>query len=93
MMRWIYIDVDNYPFECTVCKNTLNSPDYKHGIYYTPVDMTDDQFEKIQALWRCDPFVDFLVCEDCMAGHCGAVTGLTADHWLEEQWAKYINSA
>jgi len=44
----------------------------------------------ITKMWKVDPYSEFVVCEDCMEGHCGAVRGLDADNWLEEQYRRYL---
>ena len=43
----------------------------------------------IAAIWSVDPCVDFIVCENCMAGHCGAVPGFNANNWLEDHEAAH----
>lgn len=88
-MRWLYNDVDGLPIICTVCKQRLDNPDYKHGIYYFPVDVTEEDYEMIAQMWQVDPLADFCICEECIQGHCGAVPGLTAASWLALQWEAY----
>ena len=54
--------------------------------------MSEAQYELIRRLWNVDPLADFLVCEGCMAGHCGAVPGWTGSRWLsrwERVWPLY----
>ena len=62
---------------CTVCKDPIND------VIYFPRNMDADDIHWIEKLFKCDSFTEFFVCEDCMAGHCGAVKGLTAKKWLQ----------
>lgn len=62
-------------------------------MYYPRSDtLSDAQHGLIRRLWRVDPFCEFVVCEACMAGHCGAVPGWTGSCWLarwERVWPLY----
>jgi hypothetical protein len=52
---------------------------------YIPTGLTQQQEEWIERIWDVDPYAEFVVCEACVCGHCGAVPGLTADLWLDNQ--------
>ena len=62
----------------------------KDGVLYIPVDATKEQYKHIAKFFKVDPYAKFLVCENCMQGHYGAVPGLTADNWISGQWNTYI---
>jgi hypothetical protein len=83
---WLPTDEEWAGRLCTVCGRDLSPRVYEFGIVYFPENATDQQYGQIENLWNVDPFADFLVCEDCMGGHCGAVRGLTADKWLADHW-------
>ena len=68
--------------KCSVCQKAQTD------IVYCPVDMTEEQRTTISSIWGVDPDSDFVVCEECMRGHCGAVPGLNGDNWLEERAAE-----
>lgn len=93
LMRWIWGEiVEAVPVTCTVCGRSLDAPDYDDDMCYIPDpdELTDEQWDQISEIWQVHPF-ELTVCEDCMAGHCGAVPSLTPDDWLAKHWEAYLN--
>ena len=87
-MWWSYTDVASEMgieegLPCSVCGCTITD------IIYFPEGLSDRQATWIQIIWKCDPYTEFCICEDCMEGHCGAVSWLTPDNWLEERIEKF----
>ncbi len=97
-MRWNYVSLygTGNLVTCTVCGDLIGDelhPDMLDSscpdMCYSPWDLTDDQADWIRRIWKCDPYCDFNVCEECMEGHCGAVPGFTANGWLALQIERY----
>ena len=83
-MNWTYFSVKcdagiEEGLPCSVCG------DLDDDILYCPKNFTEEQDSWINKIWHKDPYTEFMVCEMCMEGHCGAVAGLNADNWLENQ--------
>ena len=87
-MTWTHFSVRQdaglEELECSVCGCSTDDT------LYSPSDMSEEQERLIAKIWKVDPHSDFVVCEDCMEGHCGAVRGLDADNWLEEQYRRFL---
>lgn len=93
-MRWNYLETSGGCgwTPCTVCGRAFPDPDLLNGefLYFPRVDnLSEEEAGRIEKLWGVDAYSDFAVCEGCMAGHCGAVPGLTADRWLADWVAEY----
>jgi hypothetical protein len=102
-------EVDGVPeCQCTVCKGTirddtayspngLDDPEVVSASSTSCGDeadlMTAEQEEWIAKIWGVDPYTDFVVCESCVNGYCGAVEGDTADVWLDKQIEAYTKRA
>jgi hypothetical protein len=88
-MKWKYLWAfpdSNGWLPCTVCRRDFPDPSIVNGDFmYIPTGLTQQQEEWIERIWDVDPYAEFVVCEACVCGHCGAVPGLTADLWLDNQ--------
>jgi len=92
-MEWLFTEIVEEAIPtCTVCRRRLDGPDYDHDMFYIPDpdETTYDQWNQIFEIWGSD-FIVFCVCEDCVAGHCGAVSHLTPDGWLAKHWEAHLN--
>ncbi len=85
-MKWRTLDVEgemgiHESPPCSVCRH------FKTDTLYFPVGADDSQAKWIKTIWSRDHLVDFLVCEDCMEGHCGLTTfpEKNANSWLEKR--------
>lgn len=80
-MKFQFNDVVENPATCSVCGDSIQVGE----VYYYSTHMSDKQVDQIEQIWNVDPFTEFIVCEECLEGHCGAVWGRTADKWLEDR--------
>lgn len=92
-MEWLFTEtVEEALPTCTVCRRALDGRDPDDDMFYIPDpdSMTDEDWNQIFEIWG-DDAIDLTVCEDCMAGHCGAVPHLTPDGWLAKHWEAHLN--
>jgi len=68
---------------CSCCKKRIKD------IVYYPSFVTEEESEWIKKIWNVDPYEEFVVCEPCMEGYCGAAPGSTPDKWLQRQIERY----
>ncbi len=86
-MKWGYYDVIDYGLPCSVCGHIV-----KEDIFYYPTNFNEEQGDWIATIWRCDPYSDFVVCENCMEGHGGlGYPSLNANNWLERKIVEFKN--
>lgn len=85
-MRWYYMSAGDIGMElpCSVCHRSIQG----NNILYVPAEMTDEQWEQIEQIWGIDP-AEFVVCENCLEGHCGFVEDRPPDAWLAKHWAEH----
>jgi hypothetical protein len=68
--------LEGQPLTCTICgkqqRDHVYSPKY------------DDAWEAqaVQRRFGVDAFADFVICEECCGGYCGAVPSKNATAWL-----------
>ena len=69
---------------CSVCGRV------ETDLLYYPARMDEEDREWIERIWKIDLDL-FVVCEECMSGHCGltGIPGMDADNWLANKIAEY----
>jgi hypothetical protein len=93
-MRWNYLETSEGCgwVPCTVCGRNFPDSGLRNGafMYFPRLEPgCEGDADRIEKLWGVDPYSDFAVCEGCVAGHCGAVPGLTSDRWLGNWTAEH----
>ena len=66
---WYYVtaadfsphDIDVAP--CAVCRRPFNE---ERDTAYYPASLTTEQETLIEATFGCDPYADFLICQECL---------------------------
>jgi hypothetical protein len=91
-MYWLSKSVNGFGFsemECSVCEEIQTGGDIIYRPQFTSDENDDERAKQIRLIFGADPFIDFQICENCMAGHCGVVKGKTANTWLSRYVEKY----
>jgi hypothetical protein len=70
---------------CSVCHKRQVGQDIVYIPRFTDNKDDENRADQIEMMFGVDPFNEFIVCENCMEGHCGVVPGKTANTWLAER--------
>jgi hypothetical protein len=69
---------------CICCKKL------ETDILYYPTHLSGEQEQTIEKIWGpVDIDSEFLVCEECMDGHCGTAPWRTPDDWFVTRLKEY----
>lgn len=83
-MNWVFVKIKEFegwkePFLCSVCGKTIDKT------WYYPEDLTEEEAKWIEKIWECEPFTEFVVCENCLAGYIEAIKGADSGKWLKDR--------
>lgn len=87
-MIWLSVSASTFgdcEIKCSVCHEKQVGQDVVYQPRFTDDEQDEKRAEQIEMLFGVDPFTEFVVCENCMEGHCGTVPGKTANKWLEKR--------
>jgi hypothetical protein len=79
--------------ECSLCSEIQTGSDIIYMPRFTADEKDDERAKQIKMIFGVDPFIDFQICENCVAGHCGEVRGKNANTWLNGYVEKHKKKA
>ena len=90
-MNWVFVKIKEFegwkePLLCSVCGKTIDKT------WYYPEDLTEEEAKRIAKIWDCEPFTEFVVCENCLAGYIEAIKGADPGKWLKDRFLEYGKS-